>query len=125
MNSSRYCFDTKVAADFPSLLRHFTGKRLQSPYRSTVPLLSLIEHNRAQWESLLASLGAQGDAMVHLEYCVPSPKAGGNPSQTDAMVLSASVVLAIEAKWTEPRDKQTIVKRVTKLESDGADPRRT
>ena len=47
MTTPRYCFDTKPAADFSALLAHFTGKRLQSPYRSTVPLLDLIEHSRA------------------------------------------------------------------------------
>jgi hypothetical protein len=59
-----------------------------------------------------------------LEYGVPSPKHGGNPSQTDAMVISDKVVMAVEAKWTEPR-YETVAKRLSKLEADGADPRVT
>jgi len=43
MKKPRYCFDQNVAPDFPSLLQYFTGDKLQSPYPSTVPLLSLVE----------------------------------------------------------------------------------
>ncbi len=76
---------------------------LQSPYRSTVPLLSLVQHSQPDWQSLLSRLGAPPDSTIHFEYCVPSPKVNGNPSQTDALIMSDSKVWAIEAKWTEPR----------------------
>ena len=121
MNSSRYCFDTEGVPDFAALCERFAGKPLQSPYRSTVPLLSLVEHSRDQWNALLQSLGAPTDAKVHFEYCVASAKPGGNPSQTDALFTSDSTVWAVEAKWTEPR-YETVAKRVSKPESDGADP---
>lgn len=112
-------------ADFAGLLQRFTGKRLQSPYRSTVPLLDLVEHHRPRWESLLQACGAQGSETVHFEYCVASPKKGGNPSQTDAMVFANGMVLAIETKWTEPADKQSVVKRIERGETDGTDSRET
>jgi hypothetical protein len=106
------------------LCERMTGNALQSPYRSTVPLLSLVEHSQAQWMSLLNSLGAPVDRDVYFEYCVVSPKPGGNPSQTDALLMSDKTVWAIEAKWTEPR-YETVAKRISKPESDGADPRTT
>jgi len=111
-------------AGLEELCQRMTGKALQSPYRSTVPLLSLVAHSQAEWHSLLASWGAPPDSTVHFEYCVASPKPGGNPSQTDALLMSDSAVWAVEAKWTEPR-YETVAKRIRKPESDGADPRTT
>lgn len=121
----RYCFNRDPMARIEKLCGRFTGNKLQSPYRSTMPLLSLVEHSQPDWRSLLASLGAPPDSTVHFEYCIASPKPGGNPSQTDALLISDSTVWAIEAKWTEPQDKQTVAKRISKPESDGADPRVT
>ena len=121
MNASGYCFDTELVLDFAALCKRFAGKPLQSPYRSTVPLLSLIEHSSQRWKALLKSLGASTDLTIHLEYCVASAKSGGHPSQTDALFISDSTVWAVEAKWTEPR-YDTVAKRVSKPESDGGDP---
>lgn len=125
MNMKRYCFDTETVDGIEELCERFTGNKLQSPNRSTVPLLSLVEHSQPDWHSLLASLGAPPDSTVHFEYCVASPKPVGNPSQTDALLMSNSTVWAVEAKWTEPQDKQTVAKRISKPESDGADSRTT
>ncbi len=124
MNSSHYCFDTEAVPDFVALCERFTGKSLQSPYRSTIPLLSLVEHSRPQWDALLESWGAPANATIHFEYCVASAKQGGNPSQTDALVISGSSVWAIEVKWTEPR-YELVSKRLSRQESDGADPQVT
>jgi len=121
---TRYCFDTDPIADFGKLCERMSGKPLQSPYRSTVPLLSLVEHSQRDWRALLTRLGAPPDGMIHFEYRVPSPKANGNPSQTDALILSESKVWGIEAKWTEPR-YETVARRIRKPEADGADPRKT
>ena len=95
---TNYCFDTEPVDGIEELCKKMTGKALQSPYRSTVPLLSLVEHSQPQWRSLLASWGAPPDSTVYFEYCVASPKAGGNPSQTDALLMSDSTVWAVEAK---------------------------
>lgn len=124
MSMTKYCFDTEPVAGIEELCQRMTGKALQSPYRSTVPLLSLVEHNQPEWHSLLALWGSLPDCTVHFEYCVASPKPGGNPSQTDALLMSASTAWAVEAKWTEPR-YETVEKRISKPESDGADPRTT
>ncbi len=124
MNMMKYCFDTESMAGIEELCQRMTGKALRSPYRSTVPLLSLVEHSQPEWHSLLALWGAPPDSTVHFEYCVASPKAGGNASQTDALLMSDSTVWAVEAKWTEPR-YETVAKRISTPESDGGDPRTT
>ena len=124
MNTTKYCFDKDPMAGIEKLCEQMTGKALQSPYRSTVPLMSLVEHSQPDWQSLLALWGAPSDSTVHFEYRVPSPKPRGNPSQTDALLMSDSMVWAVEAKWTEPR-YETVAKRMSKPESDGADPRTT
>jgi len=113
MSTSDYCFDTERVPDFAALCERFKGKTLRSPYRSTVPLLSLVEHSAHQWHALLKSWGAPADATIHFEYCVPSAKPGSNPSQTDVMLTSDFTVWAVEAKWTESR-YETVAKRLTK-----------
>ncbi len=124
MKSGSHYFDTHGCKDSTALCSRFTGRRLQSPTRSTVPLLDLVLNNGLDWSRLLEKLGAT-DGAVHFEFGVPSPKPGGNASQTDALFASGSTVWAVEAKWTEGRDPQTIAKRISKPESDGADPRVT
>lgn len=121
----QYFFDTRSCADISSLCSRFTGKRLQSPTRSTLPLLDLVHNSRDAWHGLLQRLGAPSDGAIYFEFGVPSPKPGGNASQTDAVFLSDFTAWAVEAKWTEPRDNQTVTKRLSKPESDGADPRGT
>ena len=121
---ARYCFYTEPMADFGKLCERMAGKPLQSPYRSTVPLLSLVEHSRPSWRALLTRLGALPDSTIYFEYRVPSPKPKGNPSQTDVLIMSESKVWVIEAEWTEPR-YETVARRIRKPEEDGADPRKT
>ena len=122
-----YCFDKTAVADFRALLACLMGKALRSPFRSTVPLLSLMEHSPSDWGALLQAWGAPAHVAVHVEYGVASPKPGGNPSQTDAMLIAEGAigVWAVEAKWTEPLDMKTVAKRISKPESDGAVPKVT
>lgn len=124
MEAKTYCFDREPVGGIKALCARMVGKALQSPYRSTVPLLSLIEYSQTAWEALLGELKAPVGGMIHFEYCVPSPKADGNPSQTDALLTSDTTVWAIEAKWTEPR-YETVARRVAKPEADGSDARTT
>ena len=121
---TNYFFDIEPQDGMDELCKRMTGNALQSPYRSTVPLLSLVEHSQPEWQLLLELWGVSNSSAVHFEYCVASPKPGGNPSKTDALLLSNSTACAVEAKWTEPR-YPTVAKRVSKPESDGADPRKT
>jgi hypothetical protein len=114
-------FDREAVPNFTSLCKKFTGNALRSPFRSTVPLLSLIGHNPKQWNSLMTKIDAPADSPVHLEFCVASPIASGNPSQTDALVTASSGAWAIEAKWTEQR-YESVSKRINRSEQDGLDP---
>jgi hypothetical protein len=124
MTKAPYFFDTKEIPDFQSLVACFSGKPLQSPYRSTVPLLSLVEHSHPNWNAFLAACGAPQNCALHFEFRVASPKPNGNPSQTDLLLMSNSAVWAVEAKWTEPRYEK-VSERLSKTEPDGADPRGT
>ena len=121
---SNYCFDLKPVTGIRDLCGEMKGKALQSPYRSTVPLLDLVENSPTEWRNLLESWGAPRQASVHIEFRVSSPKSGGNPSQTDAVLMSGTGIWAIEAKWTEPR-YETVASRIREPESDGGDPQIT
>jgi hypothetical protein len=121
MTEASLFYDKREFREFPALCDNFTGKALQSPYRSTVPLLSLVHHHPAEWHSLLSRLGVSEVTRTHFEYAVASAKLGGNPSQTDAMLFSQSLVCGIEAKWTEPR-YESVRARLARPESDGGDP---
>ncbi len=125
MTGTHHSFDTRACANITDLCASFSTQQLQSPTRSTVPLIDLVYHHRPTWERFLKMLGAPLGCMVSFELGVPSPKARGNPSQTDAVFASDSSVWAIEAKWTEPIDRQTVAKRISKPEADGGDPRVT
>jgi hypothetical protein len=95
-----HCLDTTPMPDFRSLCARLD---VQSPYRSTVPLLSLVQYNPREWCSLLSASEAIQDAPVCFEYRVAAPNVGGTPSHTDAVVMSDTTAWAVEAKWTESR----------------------
>jgi hypothetical protein len=120
----KYHFHSQQIADFEGLCRKFEGSALQSPFRSTVPLLSLVHHSRDRWQTILDAINAPHDVEVDFEHRVPSPKPGGKASHTDILLTSKSIVWAIEAKWTEPR-YATVKTRLANPEKDGSDPRHT
>ncbi len=80
----------------------FEKREFESPYRSTVPVLSLLKHEEAMISEILDSLGIPEPCSLHLEYQVDPQGGMGKPSQTDLMAKSEHSLLAIEAKWTEP-----------------------
>jgi hypothetical protein len=87
------------------VLEKFAKKEFQSPYRSTVALLSWLKHEPESVLTLLRELGSKDSVELFIEYKVPPQNGRGNASHTDLMVLSGDVAIAIEAKWTEPRYK--------------------
>ncbi|ACB76290.1 hypothetical protein [Opitutus terrae] len=125
MKRVAHFFDVRECPDLTALCGSFSTKQLQSPTRSTVPLIDLVYGGGSAWERFLRRLGAPADCAVAFELGVPSPKPKGNPSQTDAVFASSANVWAVEAKWTEPVDRQTVAQRISKPESDGGDPRLT
>ncbi|MGC1816596.1 MAG: hypothetical protein WA900_02950 [Casimicrobiaceae bacterium] len=96
-------FDHDAVTGFGALLERFGPRAFASPYRSTTPLLALTKDAWPVFDSILAECGSEADCTVHFEYKTHLPNVDGNPSQTDAMVLSATSAVAVEAKWTEPR----------------------
>src|SRR5690348_1440566 len=113
VHQRRYLYNRTPTSDFDQLIAKFGPRSLASPFRSTVPLLSLIRDGSDVLDGLLQSCGVEGEVSLHLEYEVESPGATGNPSQTDLMVLSQVAGIAIEAKWTEPR-YETVAARLNR-----------
>lgn len=97
--------DRTVVADFESLVASYEDKEFSSPTRSTIPPLMMLRDAPGVLDELLETLGvrANADPSLHLEYKVDSPRGKGLPSHTDLMVRTASLQLALEIKWGEPR----------------------
>jgi hypothetical protein len=104
-------YDKRLVNDLSSVLHCYQAKEFQSPFRSTVPLLALLQHGKEILKSLLTELQMNADSDLHLEFTVDPPKGKGRPSQTDLMVRWQADTLAIEAKWTEPR-YETVADRI-------------
>lgn len=116
----QFLLDRKAVGDAAELIAGFGDKALASPYRSTVPLLTLAKDDWPTFAKILTSCGVTGEVSMAFERTVPSPRGEGRPSCTDAMVLSDGGALAIEAKWTEPR-YETVAMRLTRKDSQGPD----
>jgi hypothetical protein len=96
-------FDRKQVGSFRELLALYPRRAFASPYRSTIPLLALVKDAWPVFIEIADTCGSNNDIRVHFEFKVKAPGVKGNPSHTDAMVLSPVSALALEAKWTEPR----------------------
>lgn len=107
-------FDKDEVADFSSLLSKFEAGAFASPFRSTVPLVSLFKDDWPIVAAILGACGLPSEATVHFEYKVKSAKGEGRSSQTDAMVLADDTAIAVEAKWTEPL-YETVAARLARL----------
>jgi hypothetical protein len=109
-----------LKADPQELIERFGEGPLASPFRSTVPLLSLIKDDWPTFETILGHCGVVGDIVVDLESEVHSPAEGDRPSFTDAMIIHKIGSLAIEAKWTEPM-YESVAKRLKRKRANGED----
>jgi len=100
-----------------SLLSNFKGKALQSPMRSTVPLLDMALHAQSHLTSVVGNCGAEPESELRFEYEASSGSGSARPSHTDIMVLGSSRAVAVEAKWTEPPYENVAIRllRRTKL----------
>lgn len=77
---------------------------LKSPYRSTIPLLAYWANPDTRLADFQRSLGLpfSNDSALTFEYMVFPFNGRGKASHTDLMVVSPSLAIAIEAKYTEP-----------------------
>jgi hypothetical protein len=73
--------------------------------------LALVKDGPSIFEQIALAAGRSADTSVHFEYSTSAPGVKGNPSHTDAMVISPHSAVAVEAKWTEPR-YETVVGRL-------------
>lgn len=97
------CHFDRAPVDTPALLPAlYPAGEFRSRFRSTVPLLSLVQHHKALLREILGACGLGGDIDLHFEFKVRSPRGQGKASQTDLMVMTAAGCMAVEAKWTEP-----------------------
>ncbi len=96
-------FDQQPCHSITRAIGRYAKDEFNSVYRSTVPLLSFLDRENVQFDSLLKRIDMLPYDSLHLEYKVPPQKGCGKGSQTDVMVISGQSSLAIEAKWTEPR----------------------
>jgi hypothetical protein len=96
-------FNKRFLTDLDALIKKYPEREFESPYRSTVPLLSLMKHGGDTWAAILGELGMSGQADLHVEFTVSSPKGRGKASHTDLMLRDADRVQAVEAKWGEPQ----------------------
>lgn len=101
VNTVLYYNRTPVAG-LGALVARYGSGALDSPTRSTVPLIALLRQGDV-WRRLVADLGLEPDETeVHLEYTVAPPQGRGGVSHTDAMLIAGRRACAVEAKWTEP-----------------------
>jgi hypothetical protein len=93
------------AASFSDLVDKYGTAEFDSPFRSTVALLSYWRQPDARLPAFASVLEVPlGDAAeLHFEYQVPVQRGRGKPSCTDLMILSGATSMAVEAKSTEPR----------------------
>lgn len=103
MVSMRY--DDKVVPDFEQLVELSPPDAFASPLRSTVPLVDFWRTPESSLAQLSAAVGVALLPPTDLcfEYPVRVPRGRGKASFTDLMIVACSAVVAIEAKFTEPR----------------------
>jgi len=97
-------YQTSNLADFGNLVTAYPPKEFDSPYRSTIPHLSLWRDPirlLASWCPMLG-LPEPRRLLATFEFQVPPVKGIGKPSHTDLMLEWESHCVAIEAKYTEP-----------------------
>lgn len=101
----KWAFNGNGVARHDALFDRYPVKEFDSPTRSTIPLLEYWRSPEARLRELTAALGFPLPSRVELnfEHTVNPPRGRGKASCTDLMVIGAEFVMAIEAKWTEPR----------------------
>jgi len=101
----RFEFKNRELARFTDIYDKYSPSEFDSPFRSTVPFL---QYWRNTQDSLLRfleamQLGISGRVTLGFEHCVFPPRGEGRPSQTDLMMVTEGLAIAVEAKYTEGR----------------------
>lgn len=100
-----WTFERRVLAGHAALIDAYSDREFDSPRRSTIPLVEFWRSPEERMRELGSALDLDVPASVRLgfEHTVSPPRGRGKASHTDLMVTSSHFVIAIEAKWTEPR----------------------
>ena len=98
----RLYFNQTFVGNFGELVGCYSRDELASPFRSTVPLLSLVRDGQAMLHEIVTQCSIAEQPSLHFEFQVPPPKGRGKASHTDLMLCAQSGCMAVEAKWTEP-----------------------
>lgn len=102
----KYC--EEPVSGFNELLDKYPLNQFNSPRRSTVPLLAYWKEQGRCLDFLFHIDVEQPESLtLAFEYEVPVQSGKGAPSCTDLMVLGDKLVVAVEAKYTEP-DYETV-----------------
>jgi hypothetical protein len=96
--SPRFFFDREPVNGIESLPAMFPPGEFASPYRSTVPLVDLVKDHQSTFKKIATRCGSGPPFSIHLEYTVRAPGVGGNPSQTDAMILTPGLAFGCDSK---------------------------
>jgi len=99
------------------LLSYYRRSEFASPYRSTIPLLSLFKDRCDLFDALARDCGLDATAGFAFEYKTHSMRSSGRASQTDVVLQNGTRALAIEAKWTEP-PYESVKARLKRLPSN-------
>lgn len=97
-------YEKTPASTFSDLVAKYPPDQFKSPRRSTVPLLAFWR-NKAMQDSFFRQLSIPLPKTAELcfEYEVEVQGGKGKPSYTDLMILADGLVMAVEAKHTEPK----------------------
>jgi hypothetical protein len=100
-------YKQKVVPDFEQLVKLLPPSAVAIPLRSTVPLVDFWRTPESRLAQLSAAVGVPLLAPTDLgfEYPVRVQRGRGKASFTDLMIIASSAVVAIEAKFTEPRSE--------------------
>ena len=100
-----WAFSGNGLAGYGDLFDCYSDSEFDSPTRSTIVLLEYWRTPESRMRELTAALGLLVPPVTKLsfEHKVHPPQGRGKSSCTDLMVISPEIVIAIEAKWTEPR----------------------
>jgi len=100
----KFEYKNKGVVGYQELIDNYPFSEFDSPYRSTVPFLHYWRNSERRLAEYEAIVGKKFGTKVCLsfEYCVEVIRGTGRPSQTDLMILSDDIAIAVEAKYTEP-----------------------
>lgn len=95
------------ALDWPALVGALHDADLDSPRRSTVPLVAYWRDPLARFTQLLPQLGlhAAEPPKFSFEHRVSVAAGRGKPSYTDLMIVAPQVVIAIEQSTPSQRTR--------------------